>query len=246
MDCKTARQLLDFARPQARELEPDEAGELESHLDRCADCHGAASRQRQLDDCLGRAMRLVEVPAGLRDQILTRLESERGDWYRGRFARTARWAVAAAAVLVLGWAAWHWIAGHLRRPLDPEAIARAVQDTGAADRRVQTEAALKRLGVPTPLSPHLNYNLLIAPPSLTELPGVPGQRVAMLVFARDGRSATVYLVPAEQLPGAGPRIVGEGTVKVEILPSEGEPYSFLVVHEGDNLDWLQPPEPPAA
>lgn len=245
MDCKTARLLLDFVRPQARELEPEEAGELESHLDRCADCHGAARNQRQLDDCFGRAMRLVEVPAGLRDQIATRLESERGDWYRRRFARTARWAVAAAAALLLGWAAWHWIAGHLRRPLDPEAIARAVQDTGAADRLAQTEAALKRLGVPTRLSPHLNYNLLIAPPSLTELPGVPGQRVAMLVFARDGRNATVYLVPADRLAG-DPHIVGEGTVKVVILPSEGEPYTFLVVHEGDNLDWLQPPEPPAA
>jgi hypothetical protein len=245
MDCKTARLLLDFARPQARELGPEEAGDLESHLDRCSDCHGLARGQRQLDERLGRAMRLVEVPAGLRDQLLTRLESERGDWYRRRFARNARWAVAAAAVLVVAWAAWHWIVGQLRRPIDPGVVATAVQNSAAVDRRAQTQAALKRLGVPAPLSPHLNYNLLIAPPSLAELPGVPGQRVAMLVFAQNGRSATVYLVPAEQLP-RGPLAVGEGTVKVEVLPSEDEPYTFLVVHEGDNLDWLQAPEPPAA
>src|SRR5262249_14246403 len=94
MDCKTARLLLDFARPQARELEPDEAGALETHLDRCADCHDLARGERRLDEHLGKVMRQVEVPAGLRDQLLVRLESNRGDWYRRRFAHTMRLAAA--------------------------------------------------------------------------------------------------------------------------------------------------------
>ncbi len=119
MDCNTARLLLDFARPRPRELEAEEAGALEGHLDRCSECHGLADGQRRLDERLGQAMRQVEVPAGLHEQLLARLESERGEWHRRRFAHTARIAVAAAAVLVLGWAGWHWMlerASHAHRP----------------------------------------------------------------------------------------------------------------------------------
>src|ERR1700752_2772031 len=88
MDCNTARLLLNFARPQARDLDPEEAGDLENHLDRCSDCHGLARGERRLDERLGQAMRQVEVPAGLREQLLARLEAERGDWYRRRFGHT--------------------------------------------------------------------------------------------------------------------------------------------------------------
>ena len=42
MDCKTARLLLDFARPQAHELVAGRSAALESHLDRCPDCHRLA------------------------------------------------------------------------------------------------------------------------------------------------------------------------------------------------------------
>ncbi len=246
MDCKTARLLLNFARPQARELQAEEAGALEGHLDRCPDCHGLARGERHLNECLGKAMRQVEVPAGLRDQLLARLDSERGDWHRRRFAQGARMAAAAAAVLLLGWAAAHWLIHRAQPSIDLEQVAGVVNNAAAEDPRIKLEAALKRMGVDTPLSPQLNYNLLIAPPSLAELPGYPSQHVAMLVFSQNGRHATVYLVSANQLPDGAAISVGGATYKVDALPAAGgDPYTFLVVHDGDNLDWLRPSEPPA-
>jgi hypothetical protein len=245
MDCKTARLLLDFARPQTRELEPEEAGALESHLDRCADCHGLARLERGLDERLSKAMRQVEVPADLRDRLRARLEADRGDWYRRRFAHTMRLAAAAAAFLLLAWGAGRWVLHFTKPRIDPQQIAAAVNDDAMQDPRTRIEAELKRMGVDTPLSAQLNYNLVNAPASLAELPGFPNQHVAMLVFSQSGRFATVYLVATDQLQEGVPLTVGGATFKVEVLPSPGGAYTFLVVHDGDNLDWLRPPEPPA-
>jgi len=247
MDCKTARLLLDFARPQANELQAEEAGALQGHLDHCPDCHGLACNQHQFDGQLGKAMRQVEVPAGLRERLLDRLEVERGDWYRRRFAHTARLSVAAAAaVFLLGWAGW-WLIHRPPAPIDPGRVATAINAAAVEDKQARAEEALRRMGVETPLSPNLNYNLLIAPPSWTELPGYPGRRVALLIFERNQRRAWVYLVAENQLPADAPAMLAEGTYKLEVLPAnEGETYRFLVVHDGDNLDWLRPPDPPAA
>jgi hypothetical protein len=246
MDCKTARLLLDFVRPQAHELPAEEDGALQNHLDHCSDCHSLARGERQLDEQFGKAMRQVEVPAGLRDQLLARLEVESGDWYRCRFARAARLTVAAAAALLLGWAAWYGVINRLSAPIDPERVVSAVNDASLKPKRALAEETLKRLGVETPLSPNLNYHLLIGPPGMTELPGYPGRRVAFLLFERNHRRAWVYLVAENQLPADAPAIIGEGTYKLEILPAnDGETYRFLVVHDGDNLDWLRPPEQPA-
>jgi hypothetical protein len=244
MDCKTARLLLDFARPQACELGPEETGALESHLEQCADCHGLARAERGLDDCLGKAMRQVEVPAGLRDRLQARLEADRGDWYRRRFAHTMRLAAAAAALLLFTWGAGRWVLHHSKPFIDPQQIADAVNNGAMQDPRTRIETELKRMGVETALPPQLNYNLVIAPASFAELPGFPNQQAAMLVFSQNGRFATVYLISTEQLRDGVPLAVGGATFKVDVLPSAGEPYTFLVVHDGDNLDWLRPPELP--
>jgi hypothetical protein len=245
MDCKTARTLLDFVRPTKCELEAEETGALESYLDQCADCHTLARGERQFDQWLGKAMRQVDVPSNLRGQLVARLEAERIDWYRQRFAHQARLAVAAAAVILLGWAGWHWLHERAMTPVAPEQVAEAKNNEAGRDPRVRAEEALKRLGVETPLSPHLNYNLLISDPTLAELPGYLGRKVPLLLFERGGRRAWVYLVP-EKLIQDGPMFAGGGTFKAELLPAEGEPYRFLVLHDGDNLDWLRPPDPAAA
>ena len=155
-----------------------------------------------------------------------------------------RLAAAAAALLLLTWGAGRWVLRHARPLIDPQQVAAAVNDQAMQDPRTRIEAELKRMGVETTLSPQLNYNLVIAPASLAELPGFPNQQVAMLVFSRNGRFATVYLASTEQLRDGIPLAVGGATFKVEVLPSAGEAYTFLVVHDGDNLDWLQPPELP--
>jgi len=247
MDCKTARLLLDFARPQAHELQAEEAGALQSHLDHCPDCHGLARGERQFDEQFSKAMRQVEVPAGLRDRLLSRLEVQRGDWYRRRFAHAARLTIAAAAaVFLLGWAGW-WVINRLPASIDPSRVIGTVNARAIEPKRAQAEETLKRMGVETPLSPNLNYNLLVGPPGMTELPGYPGRRVPFLLFGQNHRYACVYLVAANQVPADVPAFLGEGTYKLEVLPAnDGETYRFLIVHDGDNLDWLHPPEPPAA
>lgn len=243
MDCKSARLLLDFARPHACELEAEEAAALESHLDHCPDCHSQARSERQLDDCFGKAMRQVEVPTGLREQLLARLESARGDWQRQRFAHAVRLSVAAAAVLLLGWAGWYWLQEHLVAPIDSQRVAQAVSNDATEDPRTRTERALKDLGFETPLSPHLDYSLLVSPPALAELPGYPGRKVPMLAFTRNGRKAWVFLIAPKAIPNDV--LAGSSSFKAELLPWEGEAYRFLVIHDGVDLKWLRPPEQPA-
>jgi hypothetical protein len=245
MDCKTARLLLDFARPEARELEAEEAAELDRHLDHCPDCHSQAQNERQLDDRLGKAMRQVEVPAGLREQLLARLESSRGDWHRQRFAHVARLSVAAAVLLLLCWSGWYWVRENFIAPINTQQVADAASNDATEDPRARTERALKDLGFPTPLSSYLDYSLLVCPPALAELPGYPGRKAPMLVFARNGRVARAYLVAQKAIPENMPAVTGGSSFKAVLLPSEGEPYRFLVIHDGDNINWLRPPEPSA-
>ncbi len=246
MDCKTARLLLDFARPQARELEAEEAAALERHLDHCPDCHSQAYNERQLEDRLGKSMRQVEVPVGLREQLLTRLESARSDWHRQRFAHVARLSVAAAALLLLSWTGWYWVRERFITPIDTQRVADAASNDAMEDPRVRTERALRELGIHTPLSRHLDYSLLVCPPALAELPGYPGRNVPMLVFARNGRVARVYLIARKAMPENMPALTGGSSFKAEWVPSEGEPFLFLAVHDGENILWLRPPEPPFA
>ena len=245
MDCKTARLLLDFARPEARELEGEEAAELERHLDRCPECHSQAYTERQFDHRLGTAMRQVEIPAGLRELLLQRLESARGDWHRQRFAHIARLSTAAAALLLLCWSGWYWVREHFIAPIDTQRVADAVSNDATEDARVRTERALKDLGIHTPLSSYLDYSLLACPPAMAELPGYPGRKAPMLVFARNGRVARVYLITQKAIPENMPAQTGGGSFKAELLPSEGEPYRFLVIHDGDDTLWLRPPQPSA-
>lgn len=247
MDCRSARLLLDFARPQACELEAEEAAALESHLDHCPDCHSQARNERQLDDSFGKAMRQVEVPAGLREQLLARLESARGDWHRQRFAHGVRLSLAAAAVLLLGWAGWFWLQEHMVAPVDAQRVAEAVSNNATEDPHARTERALKELGFETALSPYLDYRLLIAPPALAELPGYPGRKAPRLDFARSGRVAWVYLIAEKAIPKDLPAPTAASSYKAELLPHcDGERYRFLIIHDGEDTNWLRPPEHPAA
>src|SRR5437867_12201644 len=99
MDCRTARQLLEFARPRSLELEGSEAEALESHLADCPECGPLAQAERQIDDRVGRAMRAVVLPDGLRDRLLNGLRQDRRLARRRWFGRVA---VAATILLAVG------------------------------------------------------------------------------------------------------------------------------------------------
>src|SRR5947209_5969151 len=50
MDCRTARLLLEFARPRAGELQGSDADALEGHLLACAECESLARLERLADE----------------------------------------------------------------------------------------------------------------------------------------------------------------------------------------------------
>src|SRR5262245_10465360 len=103
MDCRNARLLLEFARPLTAELDAGEAEALQGHLADCPECGALAREERRLDEHLGRAVRDVPVPEGLRDRLLARLATERDAWFRRWLLR----AVGVAAGIALAvWLVW--------------------------------------------------------------------------------------------------------------------------------------------
>lgn len=103
MDCRTARLLLDYARPSETELDAGEATALHGHLDGCPECAALGHTERRLEEHLGAAVRAVPVPEGLRDRLLARLQKDRREWYQRWWLRRAVGAAAAAVILLTGW-----------------------------------------------------------------------------------------------------------------------------------------------
>ncbi len=241
MDCRTARLLLDFARRGPVEIDAAETTELEQHLAQCPECDRFDRAERRFDDSLGRAMRRVEVPPGLREQVLARLEAERGDWYRRRFGQVLRLAAAAAVVLVALWGSWRWLAGG-RPAIDP---VRVWEDASfRRPGRAEIEESFRRLDAPV-VAPDLNYACLIAH-GLTELPGYPGRVVPHLVFQHDGQNAVVFIIDTQRytLPEQFEPPSGS-PYQIERLEPADERFACLVFFTGENFAWLKNPAPPA-
>src|SRR5262245_32133614 len=98
MDCSTARLLLEIERPRLAELDSAEAAALERHLAECPECSRIARAARVTRERFGVAMRAVPVPAGLRERVLARLDTEARNRGRKSWLRS-RWSAVAAAVL---------------------------------------------------------------------------------------------------------------------------------------------------
>jgi hypothetical protein len=250
MDCTTVRLLLECARPNAAELDAAEADALERHLAGCPACDRLASDQRRTDDTLGRALRQVEVPSGLREQIFHRLDRDRAEWQRRRFGRALSWVAAAAAVLLVIWGGWRWLAARPTR-LDPDYTWHQANERQS--NKAMVEEAYRRLDVPM-ASPDLNFVLLIAY-GLGEVPGYPGRVVPQLVFHHQAQDAVVYVIDTQRFglpPQAGEYESPTGfRYRLHVLGQDANPFqdgdrfAFLVLHNGDDLTWLRPPEPPA-
>ncbi len=243
MDCNTARLLLEFVRRGPVEIEASGTADLEQHLARCPDCDRHARAEARRDEALGQAMRRVDVPPGLREQLLARLEVERGDWYRRRFANLLRAAAAVAAVLLLAWGAWRWF-GSARIPLDPEHIWQEASFP-RPDRRAEVEESFRRLGAPI-IAPDLNYAYLTAH-GLAELPGYPGRVVPQLVFTRDTCNAVVFVIDTRRcsLPDHFEPPSGSA-FHIDRLEPDGGWFAYLVLYTGDDSHWVKNPEPPPA
>jgi hypothetical protein len=241
MDCRTARLLLDYARPHRQELPADEAAPLEAHLAGCPDCDTLARIDRQADERLGKAMCDVPIPEGLRQGILDRLQAERLQRQRRRLA----WAVrAVAAAVLIGLFGWWWVHTHPapRPQLDPHGIVDAFSDSNKDAEQVEAFFR-EEYQVATVAPPMFNYGLLCQY-DLHKIPALAkGPRVPWLQFRDRGRGhmADVYVLSAKQIDvqnlTSGRRLADTKGWKVELWPNSEHPDIFyLILYTSDSLD----------
>lgn len=240
MDCKTARLLLLFARPLASELEEADADALAAHVADCPECRHHAADEREADDVLGRAVRDVTPPPGLRERLLGQLTVERRTWYR----RHVFVPIAAAATFLLAVGlSWVWLGGR-RTTIDAEWLcAEAGSQVGASPDQVERWFAEQ--GVKTRVPREFNYGLLASYHLETF---EKHDRIPCLVFARDRAMAKVYVLSSQQfdLKAAFEQRAASGGFAVEVRPHpERTDIAYLIISTGGPLEWFLTERPPA-
>ncbi len=240
MDCKTARLLLDFARPRTPELEADETEVLETHLAECPECGTLAQVERQADERLRLAMQDVTLPEDLRGRLLTRLDAERRLWYWRLPRRHPR---AAAAVAALFLFAVGLMSYWLMKPLPVISLDKYLEDENIQAQREDVEQWFAERGVKIVAPRGFKYSLLDS----YGFAEVAGKRAPHLLFVGEpnqGRTylAHVYILSAGQFDLKAsltqPR-VGSGKFTVELRPNPDDPKTaYLLKYTGGSLDWL--------
>ncbi len=245
MDCKTARLLIDFARPNASELEPRDAEELAGHLDQCPDCGPCARFERELDECVGRAMCRVEVPALLHKNLMARLGAERGDWYRHRIGHAVRAVAVAAAILLAVWGLVRWSRGG-PTPINPDNTIDFLVQLRISPTPEKVQEALRALNSDAPIPAELNYLHLAAPPALAQFQNERGVPMLVFVNREEKRSAhdraLVYLLSAQRfdLKNLPANLASSGSFqyRIEVVRQDAD-HAFLVLHTGNDWNWLR-------
>jgi len=248
MDCKTARLLLEYARPAAAELDAAETQALEEHLAGCEGCDQLARAERRADEAVGKAMRRVDVPDQLRQRITARLREGRGDVRRRRIAFGVGAAAALAAALLLALGAWHWFFPRPAFPterlvLDANNSVISTPDSG------RVEAALRGQGVRMDVPTDLNYSHL----RWLFLTNIEGRPTPLLIFnnapegGRGAQHALVFLLTDRQFDLTDlrdPRLTNayeyKCATRVAVNDRTGERTGYVIYYTGDNLDWLTP------
>lgn len=75
MKCDDALEQLESARPGSGDREEPELSEAAGHVRHCADCRSTLQQRERLDLQIGRAMRDVPLPDGLKDRLLASLDA---------------------------------------------------------------------------------------------------------------------------------------------------------------------------
>lgn len=242
MDCRSARHLLDFARPRVPELDKSDQHDLDGHLAVCPDCDTLARGERQFDEHLGQAVRDVPVPQGLHERLLRRLREEREAWYRKQLGRGLRIVAAAAAVLLMTWFGLTvWRKHHLPRPTVEDLVA-AADSVSPADQG-DVQAWFRRQGVATLAPSDFQYQYL----SFYSLTEFNQEKVPCLIFVRDHEQPRAFAkvlifskrqfdlsrVPEQVSKPYSPRF------KVQVWRPTPE-YAYVIVYSGDLNELLLP------
>ncbi len=248
MDCKTARLLLDFRRPRVGELPADEAAALEHHLASCPDCGAAGLAERRLDDALGRAVRDVPLPDGLRERLLARLATERRAALRRRVLRLTP-ALAAAASLLVGALVWWHVVGSRPPRLDLASLSEeSLQQHRAFSKESVESWFLEKRQVTMVAPAAFNYTLLVD----ADMADLQGKRVPKLTFQGGTARATVYVITREQFDVEALARVdpaqfdsfGQHT-RIWRPRAERPDTAYIILFDGDALDPLLTQEPGA-
>jgi hypothetical protein len=251
MDCKTARMLVAFDRPNAGELEPRDVQDLADHLNRCPACGAAAQADRSLDHRLGQAMCQVDVPKDLHKNILLRLDAERGARYRRRLGYAVRAAAIAAVVLVGVFGLYRWLRpGPTRINLDDLCGDVSSFRMSPTVERVQEKVRGLRADAAVPTG--LRYDYLAAPPALTTI-GDKEVPVLAFVHPRPADVARervwVYLLDDRFDLASLPASFSASDSfhsRVSVVRQDDR-HAYLVLYTGDSWDWLRarPAEEPS-
>jgi len=264
MDCETARQFLPFVTPSGKDLDGAEAAELHSHLEQCSPCNALAMNTGRLDQHLGRAMRDVPVPAGMKGRILRRLGDQRAAVRRKWLKRAGTVvAVAAAMMLALWGGSVQW--GVPRpTPIDPREVQYPVSFSGYDQDKVND--TLRLLGSKAS-APNYRYECLVGEPTLAALPGDARQKVPQLIFVdppaiplqeerearkpmaearqRAARRAIVYVLPPSKYEVDPPKVLFKEEYRYNVWVDQRERDKgivCLVLYDGESPSWLLPPK----
>jgi hypothetical protein len=237
MDCRTARVLLEFARPFVTELDAREAAALEQHLAGCPECQSAARIERQVEEQLRAAMQAVPVPAGIRQDLIARLRAERHVGWQKRWAM--RGFAAAAAVLLAFWGLQAWL--YPRTALDVDSI--VMQEIMTPRSPEEAEARFREWGVRTVAPTQFNYRLL----AFCELAEFQGKRTPHLVFYTQAPQgmlvARVYILSDREFDlrrfAEGGEFGGSGSFKVHVAPQPDSHLAYFILFNSEDLKPFQ-------
>jgi hypothetical protein len=232
MDCRTARQLLEFARPIRPELEGEELEELQLHLAECPECGPLARAERQADEHLGRAMLDVPVPKGLHDRLCAQLRREWWGWNRKGMAVAL--GVAAAILVVIGVSLlWLWSSKPIHLLIEAKGDEIWMMTTNPRPESI--EAAFQSKGLKTVAPPDANYDLL----HYYGMVNLQGKDVPFLFFTDGKNDAHLFILPVKvfdvEEAYANQQGMGSGW-KAEIRYDPSRQYGYLIIYTGEPLN----------
>jgi len=224
MNCQHVRQLLAFVDRKCEELDPAERDAVKQHLENCPECAAVAQAERGFDAAVGAALRNVEVPTGLKADLLKRLAAGRG---LGRWKWAGGMAVAATVlVAVAGGIAWQQ-----RQPVEISQYEvdrfRMVLDHKRNWTLESVQEFLRNEGLGDVVPPQFDYKFLQS----IDVVQIRGRRVAKLTFARfdEPCEAIVLILPQKEFRTTN---VVQNPTAIKIETDATHPVTYLILFNG--------------